>query len=257
MPIIDNKILTPITYVQDLSRHPTPSETMTDQLLKAKFDKGAEDLRIKHNSLIDDVISTDGFNIKNSGIQTINGVKTFVESPIIPTPTTDMQPTNKKYVSDNFTTKIENNLKANAIDVYTKGELAPFLRGGDTLIVYEVFSIVNSNNGNGTFTYKDKNNNNIIGTLNVSGYQIFTLLEGDYMINQNRINMTINDTLQRSTASGGLLEIDATHVALTSPEGAGAEITIQYFERVGITGTGLIIQGTVEPPSGFVWYKEV
>jgi len=147
--------------------------------------------------------------------------------------------------------------KADSSNVYTKIELDPFLCGGDTLIMYEVFSIISSNNGNGTFTYKDKNNNNIIGTLNVSGYQIFTLLEGNYVISQNRINMTINDTLQRSTASGGLLEIDGTHIALTSPEGAGAEITIQYFQRVGITGTGLIVQGVVEPPSGFVWYKEV
>jgi len=58
MPIIDNKILTPITYVQDLSRHPTPSEAMTYQQLQAKLDQGSEDLRVKHNSLIDDIITS-------------------------------------------------------------------------------------------------------------------------------------------------------------------------------------------------------
>ena len=34
------------------------------------------------------------------GTQTINGVKTFTSSPILPTPTTDMQAATKKYVDD-------------------------------------------------------------------------------------------------------------------------------------------------------------
>lgn len=70
MPIIDNKILTPITYVQDLSRQPTPSEVMTFEQLQAKFDQGAEDLRVKHNSLIDDVISIN--TAKDISIATAN-----------------------------------------------------------------------------------------------------------------------------------------------------------------------------------------
>ena len=123
MPIIDNKVTTPFTTIQDLSRKPTPSEALTYTQLQALFDKDVEALRLKHNLLIDDIISTDGFNIKTSGVQTINGVKTFTESPIIPTPTTDMQPTNKKYISDNFTTKTENSLKANSSDVYTKTQI--------------------------------------------------------------------------------------------------------------------------------------
>ena len=121
--IIDNKVTTPFTTIQDLSRKPTPSEALTYTQLQALFDKDVEALRLKHNLLIDDIISTDGFNIKTSGVQTINGVKTFTESPIIPTPTLDMQPTNKKYVSDNFATKTENNLKANSSDVYTKSQI--------------------------------------------------------------------------------------------------------------------------------------
>jgi len=148
-------------------------------------------------------------------------------------------------------------LKANKTDVYTKTEMDPFLRGGDTLIVYEVFTIVNSNLGNSTFSYRDKNNTLIIGTLGISGNQIFTLQQGTYDLGQNRINLTVNDTLQRSVASGGLDEIDPTHIALTSPEGVGAELTIQYFERIGITGTGLAVQGTVAPPSNFFWNEEV
>lgn len=39
--------------------------------------------------------------IENDAL-TINGVKTFTSSPVVPTPTTDMQATTKKYVDDAF-----------------------------------------------------------------------------------------------------------------------------------------------------------
>ncbi|MDP4160933.1 MAG: right-handed parallel beta-helix repeat-containing protein [Bacillota bacterium] len=58
----------------------------------------------------------DGFAVKKTSDQTIAGVKTFSSSPIVPTPTTDMQASTKKYVDDNFTTKndITNNRKLSA-----------------------------------------------------------------------------------------------------------------------------------------------
>jgi hypothetical protein len=40
--------------------------------------------------------------IKLEGNQTIYDVKTFDESPIVPTPTTDYQVASKKYVDDNL-----------------------------------------------------------------------------------------------------------------------------------------------------------
>ena len=39
--------------------------------------------------------------VKDTGNQTVAGVKTFSSSPIVPTPTTDMQTSTKKYVDDN------------------------------------------------------------------------------------------------------------------------------------------------------------
>jgi hypothetical protein len=39
--------------------------------------------------------------VKNTGNETIAGIKTFSSSPIVPTPTTDMQASTKKYVDDN------------------------------------------------------------------------------------------------------------------------------------------------------------
>jgi len=50
----------------------------------------------------DYVASTDSANVKKTGSQTIAGVKTFSDSPIVPSPTTDMQAVPKKYVDDNM-----------------------------------------------------------------------------------------------------------------------------------------------------------
>lgn len=154
-------------------------------------------------------------------------------------------------------TKAENALKANSADVYTKTQLEPYLRGGDTVIRREVFIIVNSNNGDGTFTYKDVNDIEHIGELGASGEQIFTLQKGNYALGEERIEATVNDTLQRSVTSGGLQEIDSTHVALTMPEGNGAEITIKYFESIGVTGLGLIQRSATEPPIDVYWFEVV
>ena len=44
--------------------------------------------------------------VKNTGNETIAGVKTFSSSPIVPTPTTDNQVANKKYVDENKVTDI-------------------------------------------------------------------------------------------------------------------------------------------------------
>ena len=50
---------------------------------------------------LEDIIDTlDSSIVKLTGNQTIEGIKTFVSSPIVPTPTTDFQVATKKYVDD-------------------------------------------------------------------------------------------------------------------------------------------------------------
>lgn len=147
-------------------------------------------------------------------------------------------------------------------EVYSRQELVPYLEGGNTEIVYEVFTIVSSNNGDGTFTYKNKDGEEIIGDLGENGEQIFELQEKEYLLGQNMISAIVNDTLHRSVASGGLAEIDETHVALTDPEGAGAEVTFQYFFRIGVAGEHrLYYMGDDTPPpdtsSATMWFKVV
>lgn len=149
------------------------------------------------------------------------------------------------------------NVTPEQLNVYTKDDINPYLRGGDTVIKVEVFTIVNSNLGDGTFSYTDKNGITIIGMLGISGQQLFMLQEGSYELGLNRIDAVVNDTLQRSVSSGGLEEISTSIVALTQPEGNGAEITIKYFEKIGIIGTGLIVMGEANPGAGYFWYKVV
>jgi len=48
-----------------------------------------------------DISTLDGEVVKVTGAQSVAGVKTFTNSPIVPTPTTDFQVATKKYVDDN------------------------------------------------------------------------------------------------------------------------------------------------------------
>ncbi len=110
---------------------------------------------------------------------------------------------------------------------------------GNTEICYDVFSIVNANNGDGTFTYNN-GTDDIIGDLTGEGYQQFVLTD-TYYKNRNRIEATINDTLTRSQASGGLEEVgvdgELTNlVNITYPVDAGSEITFKYYRQISLGG---------------------
>lgn len=155
--------------------------------------------------------------------------------------------------------------KANTADVYTKTltysktETDQKVTGIDTKIVVEVFTITNSNNGDGTFTYTDKNGGTHTQALTAEGYQTFKLLEGTYSTGMNRMEAIINDTLHRSTVSGGLREDAPDTVTLVVPEGSGAEVTFKYFASVFVNGMASnAYVGTVQPtastfPVGFLW----
>ena len=152
-------------------------------------------------------------------------------------------------------TELNNNQLGNLY--YTKSELIPWLRGGDTVIREEVFTIVNPNIGNGTFSYL-VDGVEVIGTLLGNGEQVFTLNQGFYEIGNNRLEVIINDALRRSVASGGIVEIDDVTFALTSPEGAGAEVTAKYYERLGVVAEYNIKLSAEKPPANngkTMWFR--
>lgn len=228
-----------------------PNDTMTSTQLKQYWDSSPEELRLALNKLIDELqaVSSAG----NLGANSITGLTGSTIQALIENL--------KVYVDVHKSDKSNpHSVTADQLNVYTKPELAPFLQGGETFIKYEVFTIVSSNNGDGTFSYKDRFEIEHIGNVTEEGHQIFTLLEGNYATGENRISAIIGDVLHRSVASGGLIEKSPTEVALTIPEGNNAEITIQYFGRVGIAGEHNLIVGPDKPPvtdSKTVWFEVV
>jgi hypothetical protein len=107
-----------INTIQNLSDRPNQNEGLTAAQLKLKFDKSAIDMQ----TYIDDTLTVeldalDSANVKKTGEQNIAGVKTFSSSPIVPTPTEDMQASTKKYVDDKDTNRkiyVDNNFETKA-----------------------------------------------------------------------------------------------------------------------------------------------
>jgi len=86
------------------------------------------------------VLASEGYAVAKSGEETIAGIKTFSSSPIVPTPTTDMQASNKGYV-DAFPLsgtiqgiKVGNTSVADAttLDWYEEGTFTPTIVGFTT-----------------------------------------------------------------------------------------------------------------------------
>lgn len=142
---------------------------------------------------------------------------------------------------------------------YTKEELSPYLRGGDTIIHEETFIITSEVNGEGTFTYSN-GDENFVGEVTEDGYYVFTLLKGTYQRGMNRVEALIDDTLRRSVVSGGIVEISENKVALTETEEVGTEITFKYYERIGVAVEYNINLSETKPVRGSgntMWFEKI
>jgi hypothetical protein len=104
----------------------------------------------------------------------------------------------------------------------------------DARIVYEVFRIVRSDNGDGTFTYAKEDGEQRTKPLTADGKQAFELEKGSYIVKRNKIEAIINDTLHRSATAGGLTEIDETRISLDEKLVDGTKVTLKYFLKVNI-----------------------
>lgn len=159
MAITSRKITTYAKNIVDLSDQPN-KDGLTAAQLKAFFDgRTDEEVKTSINGIVDDLVATtDGASgadqigataitggtavkvqgileelnslkaadadvVHDTGNETVAGVKTFSSSPIVPTPTTDMQASTKKYVDDAAAAKI--NTSAIVNDLTTGGATVP------------------------------------------------------------------------------------------------------------------------------------
>lgn len=101
----------------------------------------------------------------------------------------------------------------------------------DAVVKYEIYTITNEDNGDGTFSYTNTQGHIRNGYLDpVDGWMIFDLEEGSFVRNKNKVELIIDDVLHRSVASGGVREIDEERFA-TIPVKKDSEITVKYIQN--------------------------
>ena len=104
----------------------------------------------------------------------------------------------------------------------------------DAIIMRENFTILETNLGNGKFTYKDEQNNTYQGDQTEKGF-LFKLQKGHYAPGRNMLEVTIDDVLTRSPATGGVIEISETMFVMTEELVPDMELTVRYYQinRIG------------------------
>jgi len=106
------KNATTINNIQTLANRTTGQATA----VKVLHDKAGKDIKDYINDVLTVEIDTlDAANVKLTGNQTVAGVKTFSSSPVVPTPTTDMQACTKKYAEDYANSKSPLNITDGSI----------------------------------------------------------------------------------------------------------------------------------------------
>lgn len=136
---------------------------------------------------------------------------------------------------------------------------------GNTEIFCDVYTIINSNNGDNTFSYKNTADEVFTGVITPEGNQRFELTS-NYFTGLNRVEAVINDSLIRSSASGGLIEVGEagvpTNLVDLMPLGAGTEVTFKYYMQISLGGAHALSHGAyskdalikVMPTSPESWY---
>lgn len=128
----------------------------------------------------------------------------------------------------------------------------------DTAVNVEVFNVVKLNNGDGTFTYTNSKGQQRKKPFDSVGY-VFELEEGTYIPGRNHLVVMYDDVLERSQATGGVIEIDERRFKFTEKIPVGTEITVKYYKWVRIGNPyPRIYMGTDNPTSAEVgdWFLD-
>jgi len=246
-----------------------PDFTLGQTIDPEEFDQNNTEIVNKINETIVKV-NADGaliavFDAKaNAAVATANAAEAKIDDAVLLVGTANTNATNALNTANQAINKanIANEISIIAIQASV----------GNTVIKNELYTIVNANLGDGTFSYKDVDETVIIGDLGSNNEQIFTLVDGTYPLGENRIEIIKNSDALLTSIGGGITEIDETHVQLNTPAIANDVINIKYFERLGLGGEhyithevgqvdeigGLVHVNSVQPSAEkAVWFKVV
>ncbi|MDD4736449.1 MAG: hypothetical protein PHP44_10145 [Kiritimatiellae bacterium] len=181
-------------------------------------------------SVTADAVAVDASVVRTNDAQAIRGVKTFVDSPIVPTPTTDYQAATKLYVDD----KLSSSVADGSADNQT-------LRWDG-----------NAWTNSGGLMSDASGNTTVGGTLKVTGVQTNV---SDLVVEGNTtLGNAGTDTITFTAKAGSDLDMDSTYqiVNLAAPSANGDAATKLYVDnlvnglswkdsvRVASTANGLI-----------------
>ncbi|MBD8524026.1 hypothetical protein [Lysinibacillus fusiformis] len=128
---------------------------------------------------------------------------------------------------------------AMSVKLFGESTWVPVMIGGsgaleiakDAILKYEVFTITNADNQDGTFSYSNTKGEERTGYIDpADGWMVFDLEEGTYVLNRNKLEIIVDDVMHRSVVSGGIREIDEERFAMV-PVKTGSEVTVKFIQN--------------------------
>lgn len=103
----------------------------------------------------------------------------------------------------------------------------------DVMYVEEVFTVVDPRKDiQGLFEYTNAQGEHRHMPFTDEGYPVFELEQGTYSRFRNHLEVTLDDTLNRSARSKGIIEISEKRFALVDELHVGEEITVRYVQTL-------------------------
>lgn len=310
MGILTRKITTYVKNIVDLSDHPNDDGLDGDQL-KAMFDgRTNEEIKVSINGIVDDLLAiTDGASgadqigatpitggtaakiqgileelntlkaadsavVHKTGTETVEGVKTFSSSPIVPAPTTDLQAVTKKYVDDADAAKV--NTSAIVNDLTTGGTTVPLSAEQGKTLKTQIGAQTYTEDNYVTDAASDtanidaldmavKDNADLISTntLKINEKTSYGVYTGLVVAQQTVADMTVKCSAGTIyMANGDRFAIDAVaSIAVTAADATNPRIDIVYVSSVGaityLAGTAAASPAAPATPAGGQKIREI
>ena len=103
----------------------------------------------------------------------------------------------------------------------------------DTALEAEVFTITNLDNGDGTFTYRNADNEQRYKAKEQDGY-VFELENGTYFPGRNHLSVLVNGSKEYTAATGEIIELDHTRFKIVGSIAKNDKLLVRYIKWVKI-----------------------